>query len=502
MPSKDARLLNQLLRLTTAQHGAAPTDLELLDRLAEGPDESAFRELLRRHAALVLGVCRRVAGHEQDAEDAFQAVFLILLQQAASIRRRGSLASWLHGVAYRCAARLRSANARRRRHEALAPSRTPSPPEPTWSEVRQAIDEELMRLPEKYRAPLVLCYLQGMTQCEAASELGLGAGVLRGRLDRGREQLRKRLARRGLDLSAVLLPLTLPADALGVAASADLMDATVQAAVRLAAGESITGVLSAPVAGLLNGGWQAMLWTKARIAVFGVLVLGALGLGVALAQPRPEQGGADRPKPGRGEVPAQPKEGEGPGKDDAPKPKAGQLDTSAKSLSFEMREQPWLKVFEWYADQTGLACVCNEKPTGTFTFIPSKVKRKYTLDEVTDIINEALLARRYILVRRAATFSVLPADEKVDPLLVPQVRLADLDRRAKTELVSVVVPLSATTAKALAEDVKKLLGTFGSVVVLEAGNRLVLQDTAGNLKRITEMIKEIDAQTEKKRATR
>src|SRR6516162_594500 len=165
MRTRHASFLRHLLRLTAPPPGGAPTDGDLLDRFTRTRDESAFLEVLRRHAPLVLGICRRVVGNEQDVEDAFQATFLVLVQKAHAIRRRDSLASWLHGVAYRCAARVRAANLRRERHEARAVSALAAgAPDLSWREVRQAIDEELALLPEKYRAPLVLCYLQGMTQ--------------------------------------------------------------------------------------------------------------------------------------------------------------------------------------------------------------------------------------------------------------------------------------------------------------------------------------------------
>src|SRR5262249_51798737 len=155
--------------------------------------------------ALVLGVCRRVLRHHQDAEDAVQATFLILARSAAAIRRHESLPSWLHGVALRVARRLQQTAARR-------PERQPLPEdlarngaeELSWREARAVIDEELQRLPERYRLPLALCYLEGKTRDEAARELGWGLDAFRGRLERGRAQLRARLEERGLAPSAAL----------------------------------------------------------------------------------------------------------------------------------------------------------------------------------------------------------------------------------------------------------------------------------------------------------
>jgi type II secretory pathway component GspD/PulD (secretin) len=161
-----------------------------------------------------------------------------------------------------------------------------------------------------------------------------------------------------------------------------------------------------------------------------------------------------------------------------------------KTFAFDMADKPWKHVFEWYADQTGLPFVGSNVPTGTFTFIGPRNK-KYTLEEITDILNEALLAQKFILVRRAASFTVLPADEKIDPTLLPRVSLDDLEKRGRTELVTVMMPLKLK-ANEIAPDVKKLLGPFGSVVVLEKANQLLLQDTAGNLRQICQTIKEIE----------
>lgn len=157
-----------------------------------------------RHDRLVWGVCYRVLGHVGDTEDAFQATFMVLARKAAVIVKEESLPSWLHGVAYRVSCRLRRHDAARRQREGRSPAREAAgdTQELAWSEVRQVLNEELACLPEKYRLPLVLCYLEGRTQDEAAGELGLGVGVFRGRLDRGREQLRKRLLRRGIGLPA------------------------------------------------------------------------------------------------------------------------------------------------------------------------------------------------------------------------------------------------------------------------------------------------------------
>jgi len=132
--------------------------------------------------------------------------------------------------------------------------------------------------------------------------------------------------------------------------------------------------------------------------------------------------------------------------------------------------------------------------------MPPIAKSQYTLGEITDLLNEALLEQKYILVRRVASFTVLTADQKIDPALLPRVRVEDLAMRGRTELVTVMLPLKTVNAEDLGAEVKKMLGPFGDVAILEKFNQLILQDTAGNLRRIHEVIKDIEArEAEKKR---
>jgi RNA polymerase sigma-70 factor (ECF subfamily) len=176
-----------------------PTDGQLLERFVSRRDEAAFAALVRRHGPAVRGVCRRVLGDAHHAEDASQAVFLVLTRKAASLGRRKSLAGWLRAVAYRTALKARGNVARRWACERrVVPLPTVAPPdEVIRREVRTTLDEELSRLPECYRAPLVLCYLEGRTNEDAARELGWPAGSISYRLARGRAILRARLAHRG-----------------------------------------------------------------------------------------------------------------------------------------------------------------------------------------------------------------------------------------------------------------------------------------------------------------
>ncbi len=182
------------------------SDGELLERFVRQHEEAAFAELVQRHGPMVLSVCRRVLRHSQDADDAFQATFLVLAQKAHRLRRPGLLANWLYGVAYRTALNARQRAARRSKREREAAKRiVPSGiPEREALVLRRVLDEELRRLPEIYRAPLVLCYLEGKTNKEAARLLGWPIGSMAHRLARGRNLLRKRLEARLVGLTIVL----------------------------------------------------------------------------------------------------------------------------------------------------------------------------------------------------------------------------------------------------------------------------------------------------------
>jgi RNA polymerase sigma factor (sigma-70 family) len=233
---------------------------------------------------MVLGVCRRVLKDTHDAEDACQATFLILARRAASIRKRASVGSWLHGVAYRAAANLRRQVARRRGREVPAADvAQPAPAEVTWREVRAALDEELRRLPERFRAPLLLCCLEGRTRDEAAQELGWGLGTLRGRLDRGRELLRVRLRRRGVGLPAALLAALLAGRAASAAVPAALAVSIVKAAAPAAAGRAApAGAVPAQAAAVAEGVVRAMRMTRLKIITGVLLALGLVGFGAGL----------------------------------------------------------------------------------------------------------------------------------------------------------------------------------------------------------------------------
>jgi RNA polymerase sigma factor (sigma-70 family) len=262
------------LRKVGSADGALIADQELLQSFVRHRDEAAFAALVERHQAMVMGVCWRVLGRVHDVEDAFQATFLILVRRAKSVR--GSVGGWLHAVAYRVACRLRARLARHpeQARELLEVPQADSTLDVGWREVREVLDEELQRLPEKYRAPLVLCYLEGMTQDEAARQLGWPPGVLRGRLDRGRERLRGRLTRRGLALAAMPLGAGLAEAASPGAASAALGAATVKAALLAAAGRATApGGVSARVAALAQEVLRVMFLIKVRGTALAIVAI-------------------------------------------------------------------------------------------------------------------------------------------------------------------------------------------------------------------------------------
>lgn len=239
-------LLGHLREMGSAHGRMQFTDAELLCGFANRSDEAAFATLVQRHGPMVLRVCRRVLHHDQDAEDAFQATFLVLARSAATIRKRESLASWLHGVACRMAANAKRTEARRRAHEKRA--QTALVPDPDkelhWREVQAALDEEVRRLPGKYRAVFVSCCLEGESRADVARQLGEKEGTVSSRLAEARRLLQKRLARRGITLSAVLTAIALTQGTGQGEVPAGLARSTVVAAGTLARGGAgaVTGI--------------------------------------------------------------------------------------------------------------------------------------------------------------------------------------------------------------------------------------------------------------------
>jgi RNA polymerase sigma factor (sigma-70 family) len=285
MPQDTLRDLFRFLRRHVARpEGPDLSDGDLLRRFLEGRDEAAFEALLGRHGPMVLGVCRRVTGDDHAAEDAFQATFLVLARRAGAIRNQASVGSWLFGVAQRVAGKASArAAARRERERRAADMRSDKPlDEPTWQELRSVLDEEVGRLPEKCRAPLVLCYFEGKSYDQAAQELGCPKSTLASRLAKAHQLLRGQLVRRGITLSAGALTTALAEKATAAPVRAMLAMNLVKAAANVAAAKPVAqGVLSAEALALAEDALKTMTGTRGKLAAL-LLALG-LAAGAAFA---------------------------------------------------------------------------------------------------------------------------------------------------------------------------------------------------------------------------
>jgi RNA polymerase sigma factor (sigma-70 family) len=262
------QVLRHLRRAALLSAGEAPSDAQLLEAFLSRRDEAAFEALLRRHGPMVLGVCRRVLRNVHDAEDVFQATFLVLSRQAASIRSRQVVASWLYGVAYRTAMKVRAMNAKRRAKErhaaAIAHSDSASGADEALLE---QLDHELNRLPEKYRVPVVLCELEGRARKEVAHMLGVPEGTLSWRLAHAKKMLAKRLTRHGATLSLVAL-----ATAMTTGLSPALRASTVKAVLT-------AGAIPAKVLALTEGVMKTMLLSKLKITACAAALMLLAGVG-------------------------------------------------------------------------------------------------------------------------------------------------------------------------------------------------------------------------------
>ena len=577
-------------------------------------DEEAFAAIVRRHGPMVLAVCRRVLGNPTDADDAFQAAFLVLLRKAGTLGTRRPLGPWLHGVAFNTSRRLQRANRRRAANErtvAELPERAASEAVSLSFELLAILDEELSRLPERYRVPIVLCDLEGLSRRQAAMQLGCPEGTVAGRLAQARALLATRLAARGVAPSAGVLAvlLTQRSPERGHAGSRGRRRAC--SVGRPGSGSCVVrrgkgGGGHVPEEGEIPGGGPLALRTDRRGRVWspqrgqrraraGRSAGGEGREGRSCnregvdSHPAPE---ARRRGNGRGHhqdisregvvVAAIPDErssvalrrcevhggrsrlcssswGDSTGKSasrirldrttdcrDTARvltevfngPKAGAstrvtivpvpdenailvyatpidvlsirslvkaLDeglapqaqrvkaparTQPRKYTFSFRNTPWAEVLAWYAKESGLTPILTDLPTGNVTIAPPK-DRKFTLAEITDLINESLMAQKFILIRRSASFFIHPADEKIDPTLVPRIELRELKTRGKTELVQVVITVPAGAAAALIPEVRKLLTTFGSVERVK--DTLIILDTAGNVTRIHELLQRLNA---------
>ena len=233
--SRAAGVLARLL--TEASPDVEQTDGELVRAFVERKSPAAFGELVLRHGSMVLGVCLRVLRHRQDAEDAFQATFLVLARKAGSVSPPNAVGNWLHGVALQTAVRARAITMKRRRREAVVPSVPETATrEAGWDDVAEVLDEELGRLPNHYRAVLLLCDVEGRTRADAARHLGCPEGSVSSRLSRARAMLAMRLTRRGVTLPAGAVALLVGQNATTAGVPAALVTSTVEAVGSLAAG--------------------------------------------------------------------------------------------------------------------------------------------------------------------------------------------------------------------------------------------------------------------------
>ncbi len=303
------RHLQTLYRCGVTGH---QSDEQLLERFLARRDEAAeeaFTAIVHRHGPMVLGVCLRVLGDGHDAEDAFQATFLVLARKAASVTRRDKVANWLYGVACRTAQQARGRAARRRAREervGMSPQIEPGDGD-LGDELRGILDEELARLPARYRAPIVLCELEGLSRQEAARRLGVPEGTISSRLARAKNQLRDRLARRGLGLPMVILSAALVREVGAATLSDALIESTAEAAMCVAAGSTASVAVAASVVSLTEGVLKTMLLTKLKgaalslgtlaVIVSGAVVLGQSNPGTRRVHPTQESRNDATPQP-------------------------------------------------------------------------------------------------------------------------------------------------------------------------------------------------------------
>jgi RNA polymerase sigma factor (sigma-70 family) len=292
MPFQAEPLLQHIHRLASRPEADTETDGELLARFVRHKDEGAFAALVSRHAPMVLGVCRRILCDRHQAEDAAQAVFLILARKAAAVRPPDRLASWLYGVARQVAGNALRGKVRRQRREARAgqAERPPASRDPldelTARELLAALEVEVQRLPVTFRLPVILCCLEGKSQEEAARQLGWTAGSVKGRLERGRTRLHARLVRRGLSLSAALAALEVARCHVRAGTAAALAPMTVRAALFFQGAGGVAGGIAPDVVALAEGVMKGTTVAKAKIGLVLLLSAGVLAAGASLVAQR------------------------------------------------------------------------------------------------------------------------------------------------------------------------------------------------------------------------
>jgi RNA polymerase sigma factor (sigma-70 family) len=320
--------------------GAGLTDGQLLEAFLRLRDDAALAALVKRHASMVWGVCRRVLSNHQDAEDAFQVTFLVLVRKASCVMPREMVANWLYGVARQTALKARATAAKRKTRE----RQVTDMPEPAITgvefsnDLQSLLDEELSRLPDNYRAAIVSCDLQGKSYKEAAIQLGVPDGTLSARLTRGRAMLARRLARRGLTVSVPSLATVLAGNAAAVSAPAGMVTNTIKTTTLFATGEAATVLFSSRVVVLLEGVLKTMLLNKLKITTALAIAL-CICAGSALAFLPGNSELAEAPTKAGGRVAA--KEAQPPtGRPQAPFPDLKQIDRTI-ALEPKYEKQPF-----------------------------------------------------------------------------------------------------------------------------------------------------------------
>jgi RNA polymerase sigma factor (sigma-70 family) len=279
--SRLSSLIRELGKASFFQEGLTEclTDGQLLENFVVRRDEAAFAALVRRHGPMVLAVCRRVLRHAQDAEDAFQATFLVLARKARSIRQRELVGNWLYGTAYRAALEARAAR-RRLRERSLnwLPEPVAVQEHDSWRELWPILDQELRHLPDKYRVAVVLCDLEGRTRREVARQLGLPLGTLSGRLTTARRRLARRLARHGLGLSAGMVAAALAPRRVLARVPAALAKSTAHASFQTISRAALIEGVSAPVLSLEKKVLRTMFLKKCKVVAILLMVSAVTGL--------------------------------------------------------------------------------------------------------------------------------------------------------------------------------------------------------------------------------
>jgi RNA polymerase sigma factor (sigma-70 family) len=377
--------LRYIRSLAATEHARGLADRELLELFSGRQEEAAFAELVRRHGPMVLGLCLRILRNEADAEDAFQATFLVLSRKAASLRPRESLCDWLHSVAYRIAQKARIDAARRRTHEGRVGARPVTDPlaQMTLQEADEVLHRELARLPDKFRAPLVLCYLEGLTRDEAAQRIGWAVSTLKSRLEQARERLRARLASRGLGLSGVLFAGLVGEATVSAAVPPVLLRSTVKAATSVAAGGAAAPVLTGKVAALTQGVGRAMFLSKFKSAAgLGLVVACACALALAQVGAGPVQDVPAKPTAAQASAP-----GVG-GAKAAPRSDAEALQGAWKVVrrveDGEEHEPPKGAVLRWYFTTDTAYEMLNDVLGGVYSYTLGPKEKPATIDLTSD----------------------------------------------------------------------------------------------------------------------